>query len=83
MATVYLALYKGTGGSLYDRFSVRQSDYPSAEGYLEGIDVVCESFFTLLPKYKNDPKALFVLDPPYLCTQQASYNCELQLRKLL
>ncbi|MFZ7175480.1 hypothetical protein ACLSYX_11840, partial [[Pasteurella] aerogenes] len=55
---------------------IRQTDYPSAEGYLEGIDIVCESFFTLLPKYKNDPKALFVLDPPYLCTQQASYNQE-------
>ncbi|SUB33630.1 Uncharacterised protein [[Pasteurella] mairii] len=55
---------------------IRQTDYPSAEGYLEGIDVVCESFFTLLPKYKNDPKALFVLDPPYLCMQQANYNQE-------
>ncbi|MDY4280781.1 MAG: hypothetical protein SOX56_06910 [[Pasteurella] mairii] len=53
---------------------IRQTDYPSVEGYLEGIDVVCESFYTLIPKYKNDPKALFVLNPPYLCTQRASYS---------
>ncbi len=53
---------------------IRQTDYPSAEGYLDGIEVVSESFHTLLPKYQNDPKALFVLDPPYLCTHQASYK---------
>ncbi|MDY3123707.1 MAG: hypothetical protein SOW21_04870 [[Actinobacillus] rossii] len=53
---------------------IRQSDYPSADGYLDGIEVVSESFHTLQPKYQNDPKALFVLDPPYLCTHQASYK---------
>lgn len=53
---------------------LRQSDYPSADGYLDGLTVVSESFHTLLPKYQNDPKALFVLDPPYLCTHQASYK---------
>lgn len=53
---------------------IRQTDYPSADGYLDGIEVVSESFHTLLPKYQNDPNALFVLDPPYLCTHQASYK---------
>ena len=53
---------------------VRLSDYPSADGYLDGVEVVRESFHTLLPKYANDPKALFVLDPPYLCTRQESYK---------
>lgn len=55
---------------------LRQSDYPSADGYLDGLTIVKESFHTLLPKYQGDPKALFVLDPPYLCTQQASYGQE-------
>lgn len=50
------------------------SDYPSADGYLDGVEVVRESFHTLLPKYANDPKVLFVLDPPYLCTKQESYK---------
>lgn len=53
---------------------VRQSDYPSAEGYLDGLEVINESFHILLPQFKDDPKALFVLDPPYLCTKQESYR---------
>ncbi|MEX4428735.1 DNA adenine methylase, partial [Haemophilus influenzae] len=53
---------------------VRLSDYPGAEGYLDGVEIVKESFHTLLPKFSDDPKALFVLDPPYLCTKQESYK---------
>ena len=53
---------------------IRQSDYPSAVGYLDGLEVVNESFHTLLPKHQDNPKALFVLDPPYLCTKQESYR---------
>ncbi|BBF06639.1 hypothetical protein [Haemophilus influenzae] len=53
---------------------VRLSDYPSAEGYLDGVEVIRESFHTLLPKFTDNPKALFVLDPPYLCTKQESYK---------
>ncbi len=44
---------------------IRQSDYPSAEGYLDGLEVVSESFHKLLPRFIGDPKALLVLDPPY------------------
>lgn len=55
---------------------VRQSDYDAADGYLDGIEVVSESFSELLPKFANDKKAIFVLDPPYLCTHQASYKQE-------
>ena len=53
---------------------VRQSDYPKADGYLDGLEITRESFHTLLPKFSGDPKALFVLDPPYLCTRQESYK---------
>lgn len=53
---------------------IRQSDYPKANGYLEGIEVIQESFHTLLPRHSDNPKALFVLDPPYLCTKQESYK---------
>ncbi|MDA3978176.1 hypothetical protein [Gallibacterium sp. AGMB14963] len=53
---------------------VRQSDYDEAEGYLEGVEVVNESFSELLPKFSADKKAIFVLDPPYLCTHQESYK---------
>ena len=53
---------------------IRQSDYPKTDGYLDGVEIVRESFHTLLPKFSDDPKALFVLDPPYLCTRQESYK---------
>ncbi|KMK50543.1 hypothetical protein RO21_11215 [[Actinobacillus] muris] len=53
---------------------VRKSDYPEATGYLDGVEAVSESFHQLLPKYQHQAKTLFVLDPPYLCTHQASYK---------
>lgn len=53
---------------------VRQSDYPTADGYLDGIEVVHESFSALLPQFSDDKRVIFVLDPPYLCTHQASYK---------
>ncbi|MGX2947335.1 hypothetical protein [Frederiksenia canicola] len=53
---------------------IRQTDYPDAADYLEGIEIVRESFHTLLPKFQHDSKTLFVLDPPYLCTRQDSYK---------
>lgn len=59
---------------IIDMSRFRQTDYPEAEDYLEGIEVVCESFHTLLPKFQHDSKTLFVLDPPYLCTRQDSYK---------
>lgn len=53
---------------------VRQSDYPTAEGYLDGIEVISESFHKLIPRYQNQDKVLLLLDPPYLCTRQDSYK---------
>lgn len=67
-------------GSLDDLFSrslwngIRQTDYPDAEGYLDGLEVVSESFHTLLPRFKTQDKVLLLLDPPYLCTRQDSYK---------
>lgn len=55
---------------------VRQSDYPTADGYLDGLEIVSESFNTLIPQFIKDKKALLVLDPPYLCTHQESYKQE-------
>lgn len=55
---------------------LRKSDYEEADSYLEGVEVIKESFHTLLPKFFDDKKALFVLDPPYLCTKQESYRQE-------
>lgn len=53
---------------------IRQSDYPEAEGYLDGLEVIRESFHTLLPRFKEQKNVLLVLDPPYLYTKQESYK---------
>ncbi|MFB2537801.1 hypothetical protein [Acinetobacter sp. c3-l95] len=45
-----------------------------ADGYLDGLDIVCESFETLMPRYFEQEKTLFVLDPPYLKTKQEAYG---------
>ncbi|QIM65280.1 hypothetical protein [Frederiksenia canicola] len=55
---------------------LRQSDYPLADGYLDGIEVVYQSFDELIPKFQYHENVLLVLDPPYLCTHQASYKQE-------
>lgn len=53
---------------------IRESDYPTANGYLDGVEIVCENAHTLIPKFADDPKVLLVLDPPYICTAQGSYR---------
>ena len=53
---------------------IRQTDYPLADDYLEGVEIVQQSFHLLLPQFNNKPKVLLILDPPYLCTHQASYK---------
>ncbi|MDP0299426.1 hypothetical protein [Glaesserella parasuis] len=55
---------------------LRQSNYPSADGYLEGVEIVCESFHQLVPRFSGKEKVLLVLDPPYLFTRQESYRQE-------
>lgn len=47
-----------------------------ATGYLDDLEVICESFHQLIPKFKDKDKVLLVLDPPYLCTRQESYKQE-------
>lgn len=54
--------------------TVRISDYANADDYLDGLEIVSESFETLMTKYYAKGKTLFVLDPPYLKTKQESYG---------
>lgn len=76
-------LFSGAQEKTLDQFFLKtfyhhvpKSDYPLADEYLEGVEVINESFCKLLPKYKDNPKALFILDPPYLCTNQKAYKKE-------
>lgn len=58
--------------SLYN--TVRKSDYPPAEGYLDGLEMTHESYITLIPSFAGKKKVLLVLDPPYVCTKQGAYR---------
>ena len=57
---------------LYDR--VPSTPYPSAEGYLDGVETVTKDFEELMAEHAGNHRALFVLDPPYLCTAQDAYK---------
>lgn len=54
--------------------TVRRSDYEPADSYLDGLEIVSESFETLMPRYSEQEKTLFILDPPYLKTKQEAYG---------
>lgn len=54
--------------------AMRRSDFPAADGYLDGLDITRESYATLLPQHTANPRCLLVLDPPYICTMQGAYK---------
>lgn len=52
---------------------VRLSDY-CVDGYLEGVSKVREDYQSLFAKYQYYPKAVFLVDPPYLSTNCSTYT---------
>lgn len=54
--------------------TVRRTSFEPASDYLEGLEVTCESYTTLMERYKAKPKTLLLLDPPYLYTGQGAYK---------
>ncbi|MGM9806095.1 MAG: DNA adenine methylase [Candidatus Aphodosoma sp.] len=63
--------------TLYNK--VRQTDYPSADGYLDGITVVSCDYRKLVEQYKDVPGVVFLVDPPYLSTDVGTYNMSWRL----
>lgn len=45
----------------------------NTKGYLEGVEVVRDDYEVVLNKYKDLPNVIFLIDPPYLSTDNASY----------
>ena len=64
----YDALIKET---FYNR--VKISDYNASE-YLDGIIIESSDYKDVFQKYKDVPNVVFLVDPPYLCTQVGTYN---------
>lgn len=54
--------------------NIRQSDYPPASGYLDGITVVSCDYKVLFERYKDMPGVVFLVDPPYLSTDVGTHN---------
>lgn len=54
--------------------SVRQSDFPLADGYLEGITIVTADYREVFRQYKDVPGVVFLVDPPYLSTEVGTYS---------
>lgn len=50
-----------------------RGDYPAADAYLDGLEIVSQPFQELLPPFLDRPRTLLVLDPPYVSTTQAMY----------
>lgn len=68
-ATSYEKLAKET---LYN--SIRRDDY-TGDGYLDSLEIVHEDYRDVFARFKNSKNVLFLIDPPYLCTEVKMYNC--------
>lgn len=59
------------GDAFYNRVS---SHSYTAEGYLQGVERARKDFRELIDEFKDNPKALFICDPPYMLTYKAHYK---------
>ena len=57
--------------ALYQR--MRSGDFAPAPGYLDGLTIAHTDYREVFARYKDEPRAVFLLDPPYLCTDVKSY----------
>ena len=67
--------------TLYNK--IRKTDFPLCEDYLEGIETVSCDYKELFNRYKDDPHAVFLIDPPYLSTEVGTYTMRWQLTDYL
>jgi len=60
-----------TGDMLYNK--IRLSDY-DATGYLGGVEIVRYDYRELFRQYRDVENVVFIVDPPYLSTDTATYG---------
>lgn len=58
--------------------NVRKTDY-SSNGYLDGLMIESCDYKELFNRYKDNPNVVFLVDPPYLCTEVGTYNMSWRL----
>jgi hypothetical protein len=55
--------------------NIKQSDY-DVSGYLDGLEVARMDYKKLYNIFRSDDRVLFVIDPPYLCTDTKTYSSD-------
>lgn len=53
--------------------NIRKSDF-NADGYLDGLHVVRKDYMDLFRRWRGHPDVCFLIDPPYLSTDNSTYN---------
>ena len=54
--------------------SIRTTDYPLCQDYLDGLVITSCDYKELFQQYKNVPNVVFLVDPPYLSTEVGTYK---------
>lgn len=63
--------------------SVKKQNYCLASDYLDGLEIRKCDYMSLFEEFKDNDKAFFICDPPYLSTDVKSYNMNWKLRDYL
>lgn len=53
---------------------ISKNEYAEADDYLDGLTIVKMDYRDLFELYKDDDKAVFIVDPPYLNTDCGTYS---------
>lgn len=62
---------------------IRKNRFNEAPDYLAGLEIVSCDYRELFEQYKDTPGIVFLVDPPYLSTDVATYNMSWQLSDYL
>lgn len=62
--------------------NTKQTSY-CCNGYLDGLEIVKSDYRDLFAQYKETPGVVFLVDPPYLSTEEGVYKCYWRLRDYL
>lgn len=54
--------------------SIRTTDYPLCQDYLDGLVITSCDYKELFRQYKDVPNVVFLVDPPYLNTEVGTYK---------
>jgi site-specific DNA-adenine methylase len=57
---------------------VKMTGY-NADGYLDGLVIESSDYREVFQKYSDVPDVVFLVDPPYLCTEVGTYNMSWRL----